>query len=317
MPKYSLPFECLVSLSPLAENLTRIQKVGALCGYLLWICLPKRRALAQHAVQARMNKSPDQARRIAYNSFLHTGRSFVEITANRNVDHRFMSSRVRIADPSNFKSLCAASRPIVATTAHLGAWELLAGILRLRFHERRAQIIVKSLKNESLQSGLTLLRKIGRVEIVHSKNAATQVLPALRQDKGVSAFLVDHNTKRNQALFLPFLSAPATVNFGPALMAIRSQALVWPIFLIRNSPGHFVLHSHPALDTATLHGSLRHKLNTVVCFYTQAVEHMVRAYPDQWFWLHKRWKSRPRGEEIVEPKKYTVHRENLMFGQKF
>ncbi|MFP4034020.1 MAG: lysophospholipid acyltransferase family protein [Desulfovermiculus sp.] len=311
MPKYSLPFQFIVSLSPLAENLPRTQRAGAVFGQFLWTCLPKRRALAQEAVRVQLDKDPGQARRIAYHSFLHTGRSFAEVTASRNVDHRFMASRVTIADPTNFHALTASSRPIVATTGHLGAWELMAGILRWAFQDRRAQIIVKSLKNEAFQSGLALLRKVGPVEIVHSKNAASQVLPALRQHNGISAFLVDHNTRRSKALFLPFLSAPASVNFGPALIALRAKALVWPIFLLRNGPGQFILRSSPALDTTTLQGTLQDKLKTVVSFYTLSVEHMVRSYPEQWFWMHKRWKSRPKGEKIVDPRLHKIGRENL------
>jgi KDO2-lipid IV(A) lauroyltransferase len=286
--------------------LVSIQKTGAAFGRLLWLCHPKRRIVAQQTIQSRLNIDPDTARSIAYQSFLHTGKSFLEVMANRNVDHRFIHSRVVIQHPENFWTMSAIPRPIVATTAHLGAWELLAGILRVAFQGRRAQIVVKSLKNQSFQSGLTLLRQIGPVEIIHSKNASTLVLPALRRDKGICAFLVDHNTKRSKALFLPFLSCPATVNFGPALLALRSKALVWPIFMLRSGPGRFTLCSYPALDTASLEGTLQTKIKTVVNFYTQAVEDMVRPHPEQWFWLHKRWKSRPRGEKIVDPAAYPV-----------
>ena len=316
MPKYSLPFQCLVSLSPLAKELIPIQKAGTAFGNMLWHCLPKRRALAQDSIQSRLHLDPARARDVAYQSFLHTGKSFFEVVASRNVDHRFVQSRVCIQNAENFYKMTTISRPIVATTAHLGAWELMVGILRVAFQGRRAQIIVKSLKNESFQSGLALLRQIGPVEIIHSKNAAKQVLPALRQDRGISAFLVDHNTKRSKALFLPFLTFPATINFGPALLALRAKALVWPIFMLRNGLGQFTLYSYPALDTTTLQGTLQTRIKTVVSFYSQAVEDMVRMYPEQWFWLHKRWKSRPKDEEIVDPRSYPVQADNLMFSKK-
>src|SRR6056297_2342344 len=96
MHKYILPFECLASLSPLTESLPRIQRVGAGIGRLLWFTLPMRRKLAQQAVQVHLKKSPEQARHTAYQSFLHTGRSFVEVVASRNIDYRFMNERVCI-----------------------------------------------------------------------------------------------------------------------------------------------------------------------------------------------------------------------------
>jgi KDO2-lipid IV(A) lauroyltransferase len=76
--------------------------------------------------------------------------------------------------------------------------------------------------------------------------------------------------------------------------------------MLRSGPGRFTLCSYPALDTASLEGTLQTKIKTVVNFYTQAVEDMVRPHPEQWFWLHKRWKSRPRGEKIVDPAAYPV-----------
>ena len=158
MSKYSLPFQFIVSLSPLAKDLVPIQKTGAAFGRLLWFCHPNRRILAPKTIQSRLHVDPDKARSIAYQSFLHTGKSFLEVVANRNVDHRFVHSRVLIQDPENFWAMASIPRPIVATTAHLGAWELMAGILRVAFQGRRAQIVVKSLKNQSFQSGLTLIR---------------------------------------------------------------------------------------------------------------------------------------------------------------
>jgi len=295
-----------------SKNLSRLQRIGTIFGYALWVCLHKRRALAQNKIQTQLNLSPSNALDIAYNSFLHAGRSFSEILVTRAVDHRFMNSRVRLLNPKNIHTMTSIPRPIIATTAHLGAWELMAGILRISFQGRRSQIIVKGLKNKKFQKALTALRQIGAVEIIQSKNAASQVLPALRRDNGVSAFLVDHHTRRSKAMFLPFLSEPATVNFGPALLALRSNALVWPIFMVRSHPGHFNLHSFPALDTATLQGTLRDKLKTIVSFYTLAVEKMVRSYPEQWFWMHNRWRSQPRGEEIVDPSLYQVKKEQLI-----
>jgi KDO2-lipid IV(A) lauroyltransferase len=110
----------------------------------------------------------------------------------------------------------------------------------------------------------------------------------------MTAFLVDHNCSREEAVFLPFLGKTAAVNMGPALLALRSKALVLPVFLLREEGMQYRFQVGEALDTATLTGTREEKIRAIARFYTRAVEHMVHERPEQWFWMHKRWKTRPR-----------------------
>ena len=93
------------------------------------------------------------------------------------------------------------------------------------------------------------------------------------------------------AVCLPFLGAEAAVNKGPAVLAIRAKALVWPIALIRDGDRYRIIIEEP-LDTALLEGDAEEKALAVAAFYTEANERMVRRAPDQWFWMHNRWKTK-------------------------
>ena len=90
------------------------------------------------------------------------------------------------------------------------------------------------------------------------------------------------------------------MNAGPALLAVRSGAVVWPCFLVREPDGEgrarYAFELHPPLDTTGLEGSREEKIRRTAMFYTEAVEATVRAHPEQWFWMHRRWKTRPPGE---------------------
>lgn len=102
---------------------------------------------------------------------------------------------------------------------------------------------------------------------------------------------IDHNTSRSEAFFLPFLGEEAAVNKGPAVLAVRAKALVWPIALIRDGDRYRIIIEEP-LDTALLEGDAEEKALAVAAFYTEANERMVRRAPDQWFWMHNRWKTK-------------------------
>jgi KDO2-lipid IV(A) lauroyltransferase len=132
----------------------------------------------------------------------------------------------------------------------------------------------------------------GMLMIDHRK-ASDIVLPKLRAG-GVAAFLVDHNTSRKEAMFLPFLEDTAAVNMGPASLALRAKAAVYPVFLIRDGKGGHILHLLPPLHTATLEGSIKERVQAIAAFYTDAVAEMVRRHPEQWFWMHRRWKTREK-----------------------
>jgi KDO2-lipid IV(A) lauroyltransferase len=132
---------------------------------------------------------------------------------------------------------------------------------------------------------------------VDHRQAVFTVLKALKRN-GLTAFLVDHNSPRNEAVFLPFLNETAAVNMGPAVLAVKANATVVPVFLVRDEQGGYVFHVAPPLATGELSGTREEKIRQVAEFYTGAVEKYVRKYPEQWFWMHKRWKTRPEPEDV-------------------
>ena len=271
----------------------------------MFLGLPQRRRWATQAIEHRLGTNKNRAKLLAKASFSHAGQSFMEHLFTREIDHRFMHTHVEVPAPKSFFPWIEAQRPIVAVTGHFGAWELLAGVLNLHFQSRPAQIVVRQPKNEMMSGIMTRFRQGSGVKVIHRDEAATKVLSNLRQN-GITAFLVDQNTGRSKAVFLPFLGRYAAVNMGPALLAIRAKALVWPIFLLRSGKQQYTLESHPPLDTLNLRAaSLGEKVSEVATFYTQAVEQMVLRYPEQWFWMHRRWKKRPKWE--LESSEFPVH----------
>jgi len=293
-----LIYETLAALGQRAD-FERIHAWGDVLGRLLWAVLPNRRSLAESGIRERLGLDEGQARKLARQSFIQNGRSFLELLLARRVDWHFARERLIIDDPDRLRGILALCKgvPMVVTTAHLGAWELLGGLLNLMAPQEHKQVVVKATHDAAMHRVIKRMRTHSTVRIQEHDNAALSVLRNLSK-KGLSAFLVDHNCRREDAVFLPFLGRAAAVNLGPALLALRAKTLVWPIFLVREAakPCRYRLCFEDPLDVKILEGERQERMGAVALFYTQAVERHVRRYPDQWFWMHRRWKTRPADE---------------------
>ena len=272
-------------------------RAGEAAGWLLWHTHGSRRRLACEAISQRLELPRAQAEHLARASFGHTCRSFLEALLARRVDQDFLRDRLEIVNPEILAASQTDSRPAVAVTAHLGAWELMGGLTPLLYAARPSRaVVIRRPRDQALYEVMTELRASPSVRYIEHRGAAKPVLKTLKEG-GVCAFLVDHNCTRRDAVFLPFLGKIAAVNKGPALLAVRAGAVVWPAILVRREPGRYTMVYDEPLDTAELQGDNEEKVLQTAQFYTRTMERRIREYPEQWFWMHKRWKTRPPEEE--------------------
>lgn len=273
-------------------SLEQLHSLGTGLGRAMWACLPGRRQETTQSIHDRLGVDLPQAKSLAQKSFEHSAQAFLEIFTTRHMGPHFLATRIEYENAELFAAACASSRPTLVATAHLGSWELLLGLMNTVSTQKTCQVVVRFPKDQAIASMIRHMRTQPGIEILSHRDAAAPVLTCLRQN-GVSAFLVDHNCQRAEAVFLPFLGKTAAVNKGPALLALRSKALVWPLFLLRLPQGRFRVVIHSPLDTALLTGDRHERVVEICRFYTQAVEQTVLRYPEQWFWMHRRWKTQP------------------------
>ncbi|WP_028576068.1 lysophospholipid acyltransferase family protein [Desulfomicrobium escambiense] len=279
---------------PLCSSLSLkdIHAFGRGLGWLMWTALPARRKETTARIRDRLGLGERQARELARASFRHSACAFLELFHARYMDYRFLAERVEYENPELFARMCSSPRPIVGVTGHLGSWELLGGVLKCFSSKTDCQVVVRLPKDPALSDLLMHMRSQSKIRVLPHRDAAVSALGQLRGG-GLSAFLVDHNCRRAEAQFLPFLGEVAAVNKGPAILALRAKAEVWPCFLLRLPEGRFRFVTLPCLDTAGLTGSRAERIESICRFYTDAVERMVLRHPEQWFWMHRRWKTRP------------------------
>ena len=171
---------------------------------------------------------------------------------------------------------------VLFATGHLGNWELSAYAHALLTEPM--QIVVRPLDNSQLDRFVAARRALSGNGVIEKKDFARGLLRALRANEAVG-ILVDQNALLNEGIFVDFFGTPACTSPVFAKIAARSGAAVLPGFAVWRGD-RFVLKFYAPLE---LTGDERADTQLI----QQAVERAIREFPDQWLWIHRRWKTRP------------------------
>lgn len=190
----------------------------------------------------------------------------------------------------------AEGRGVIFLTGHLGAWEILSfGWSALEYP---LSFLVRPIDNPRIEELIEKRRtRFGNIAI-DKKMAARAALKVLRERRTLG-ILSDLNTQEREGVFVPFFGKPACTNAGIATLALKTNAVVIPTVAVwdRKRKKYF-FHGDPPVElvrTGDHHKDV--ELNTAR--FAAAMERMIRLYPDQWLWIHRRWKTRPPGEPDI------------------
>jgi KDO2-lipid IV(A) lauroyltransferase len=261
---------------------------GRRLGDLLWGILPRRRAIALQNLERSFGKerSPEELRRLGRRSFEHLGMNLVEGCRYFLRPTEVMVSQVRVEGGNHLVAAAARGRGILVLTAHYGNWELLAaahGLTGLPL-----SFVVRPLDNPVLDELVERFRRRTGAEMITKRRALREVLEALRRGRMVG-ILLDQNATRAEGVFVPFFGAPACTSKALAVIALRTGAPVVPVFLRRETDGR-----HCMDVGAPLIPPLDGDVSVYTAIFNQAIEAAIRRAPEQWFWMHARWRTRPR-----------------------
>jgi len=181
-------------------------------------------------------------------------------------------------------------RGVFILTGHFGNWELMSAAVALRFNAKGA-VVVRPADFAPADRLLENLRSRFGTEIIPKKRAMKKLLAAKKENKAIG-ILLDQNVDWYEGVFVPFLGKLACTNKGLALVALRTGSPVISAFSVRQPDGRFRIvfgDEVPLLRT----GDKIKDIEDNTALFTQIIEKYVSRYPDQWFWFHKRWKTRP------------------------
>ena len=190
----------------------------------------------------------------------------------------------------------AENRGVLITTGHLGNWEML--VLSFAALYEPISYLARPLDNPKIDDILTNLRTRFGNNPINKTNSAMLAIRLLREG-GILGILSDVNAHPKEGVFVPFFGVQACTTSGAAMLAIRSDAMIFPVFCVwdRSVKKYKIVHGSLLMPSKT--GDLKHDIVETTAAYTVEIEKIIRAYPDQWMWIHKRWKTRPPGEKEI------------------
>ena len=262
--------------------------LGRRIGDALWWLLPRRRRVALDNIRVSLGREmgPEEVRRLGRRSFQHLGMNLVEACRYFLRPTDVMLSRVRVEGAEHLRSAAARGRGVLILTAHYGNWELLAaahGLTGLPL-----SIVIRPLEHPVLDDLAVRFRRRSGAELIVKRQAVREVLQALRRGRMVG-ILLDQNATRAEGVFVPFFGVPASTSKGLAVLALRTRAPVVPVFLRREADGRHCMDVSPPL-VPPQDGDI----GAYTATFNLAIEAAIRRAPEQWLWMHARWRTRPR-----------------------
>jgi KDO2-lipid IV(A) lauroyltransferase len=193
----------------------------------------------------------------------------------------------------NFERALARGKGVLFLTGHLGGWEVSSFMHSLHGHP--LHIVMRALDNVYLDRFMREYRTMHGNSTVDKDNFVRGLLSAMKKGETVG-ILMDTNMTPPQGVFVDFFGIPACTASGMARIALRTDAAVLPGFTIWDSKlRKYRLRFDPAVQLIrTGDDDADAVANTAL--FTKVIEDYVRHYPDQWLWVHRRWKTRPEGD---------------------
>jgi KDO2-lipid IV(A) lauroyltransferase len=238
-------------------------------------------------------KSRPERRRILRGVFSSLGRQLAELCQFPKYTAENIDEVVVYDGLENYERAYAQGKGVLFLTAHFGAWELSAFAHSL--HGHWLHIVMRPMDNEYLDRLLQQYRTMHGNKTVNKDDFVRGLLAAMKAGETVG-ILMDTNMTPPQGIFVDFFSIPACTASGLARIALRTDAAVVPGFTIWDPAlQKYRLRFDPALELIRT-GHLEADIVANTQIFTRVIEDYVRKYPDQWLWVHRRWKTRPEGQ---------------------
>ncbi len=272
----------------LPRAVARALLVG-LCALAFALGIRRRIALDNLAI-AFPELSARERLRLAFRNYCHLGLCAADFLRSPSLSDDRLFALVRPDGWEKVEPLLAARRGFVVATAHLGNFELF-GVYAAR-RKAPLTILTRPLKGGA-NAGWVDTRALAGVREIHK--GMQNLLDAVRNGE-VLALLIDQNMLARRAIFTPFFGKRAATTPAPAVVADRTGAPVFLAVALRNPDGTYRTHIEGPYEMEHQGGGAADDVARFTAMLNGRLEALVRAHPEQWFWMHRRWKTRPPEE---------------------
>ena len=270
----------------LKKDIAAVERRGERLG-LLWYRLDKkhRERTASNLRMAFPEWNEEKIQETSLEVFKHFGRVMADFMRTP-IRTREEVLSAEVVGREHFDQALAMNKGVMIITAHYGNWERFAHWLTMDGH--KLNVVARGANQGGVTDRMTALRNAAGAEVMTRGNSARASLSKLKNNEMVGIL----NDQNNGDCFVPFFGKPCGTALGPAVIHLRTGAPIVPCYFTRLGPGQYRLEFHPIVlgeDYEKDQLKITAKLNEIL-------EDVVRQHPEQWLWVHDRWKSaRQRG----------------------
>ena len=278
---------CAMGLLPREWGLS----TGAFLGRLVFALDRRHREVAlnnlRYAYGSEM--TPKEVRETARKVFENFGKVLFEVCWSwQLLGEKKLFTYFRVDGLANMRKAVLKNRGVLVLTGHFGNWELLSVVTAVV--GRPVSTVYRPLDFSPLNRFIENFRTRFGSNLIHRRKAIRKILSALKNGEVVS-ILLDQGVDWYEGVFVDFFGHRACTNQAMARLALKTGAPVVPVFLIREAKG-FTATFLPEIPLVRTGDAIK-DVETNTENYNRALESIIRRYPDQWFWVHRRWKVRP------------------------
>lgn len=266
-------------------------RVASTTARSLDFALPKLRRVAEKNLSFALPElNSEGRRRIIDGTFRSVGRLLLALARAPRITADNVHELISYEGLEHYQAAKESGKGALVATAHLGNWELSAYTHALMTEPMH--VMVRPLDNPLIDALVERRRALSGNFLIYKKDAARNVLKALRNNCAVG-ILIDQNASAAEGVFVNFFGKPASANSAFVKFAYHSGAKVIPGFAFWNqAEQRYILRFYPEIPMS---GDVTEDTQRIHTF----LERVIRQYPDQWMWIHRRWKTRPEGEPAI------------------
>lgn len=231
--------------------------------------------------------SDEEKERIVKKTYENLVFNLADFIAHQDDSPEEILRRVTVENRHYVEDLSKQKKPVIFLTAHYGNWEMLPRVYAALFGP--ISIVGRPLDSKPMDELLKSSREKQGVTLIEKKGAMKEMIKALKNGRSVG-LLVDHNTTRAEGVPIDFFGKKATQTPAAAILARRFEVPIIPIFITSDDHKHFKVRLYPPLvmqKSADKDEDIRKSVQA----QADIIERVIREKPDEWFWLHKRWRA--------------------------
>lgn len=263
--------------------------IGGWLGILAYRFASQQRNIAFEHIQFALGISDkNTSKTIIKNCFAHLGKTVVEFMLFPRMNSKQIQKSVRFKGVQHAENALAEGKGAIILTGHFGNWELLAASISTAISPLTP--IVRELRSPRLNTLVSKYREKAGYSTIDRNTGVRQALRCLRNNN-LLGIVADVDTSVN-GVFVDFFGRAAYTPYSPIAFALKTGAAILPTFIIRQPDGTHQAIIEPPLTLERCDDKEKELvINTQK--YTKIIESYIRKYPEQWIWMHKRWKTRP------------------------